>query len=390
MLKKTEKCTKLSKIFICSVLVFLHGTLSFSQTGTNLPNYFTFSSFDYVAQLKSGWNMGNSLDSYGMPGLAAETYWGSPKATEALFEEIKKAGFSSVRIPVSWHDHVDDGYRIDSKWMNRVKEVADMALAQDLFVIINCHHDCGFFDGAGYSVKMYEIEKSKKFLTAIWQQIASAFADYDGRVSFELLNEPRLVGEAFEWEWNVNSQPLIEAAKAINELSQSCLDVIRQSGQNNARRFVLVTPYVANPYAAASSMYVLPADTAKDKLIVSVHCYAPYRFALDPKGVKTFGVNDRLEIEALMDTLKTGVIDRLNLPVVITEFGAVNKNNLNDRCKWLECFLQNARNYGMATIVWDNGNVASKSGSSEELFGLLNRTKLKWYFPKYTKIMTAR
>lgn len=390
MLEKSGKCTRFGKVFICSVLVLWCGILGFAQTADSTPNYFTFSSFEYVAQLKSGWNLGNTLDSYGIPGLAAETYWGLPKATAELFAEIKKAGFSTVRIPVSWHDHVNAEYEIETEWMNRVKNVVDMALDQNLFVILNCHHDCGFFGDAGYSVKTFDIEKSEKYLTSIWQQIAATFAAYDGRLSFELLNEPRLVGESFEWEWNISSQPLIEAARTINELSQCCLDAIRQSGQNNALRFVLVTSYVASPYAAASTVFALPADTAKDKLILSTHVYAPYRFAMDPKGIKSFGVNERMEIEALMDTLKNGVIDRFNVPVVITEFGAVNKNNLNDRCKWLECFLANARNYGIATVVWDNGNAYSKNGSSEELFGLLDRNKLKWHFNKYTKIMTAQ
>ncbi|MBQ5676016.1 MAG: cellulase family glycosylhydrolase [Lachnospiraceae bacterium] len=81
-----------------------------------------------------GWNLGNSLESTGRGSSSNitdfETYWGNPVVTESLIKAVKAKGFSTIRIPVSWYEHVsyDNGnYTIDSKWLARVKQVVDYA-----------------------------------------------------------------------------------------------------------------------------------------------------------------------------------------------------------------------------------------------------------------------
>ncbi len=37
-------------------------------------------------------------------------------------------------------------------------------------------------------------EQSEQFVTAVWGQLSERFADYDGHLIFESMNEPRLVG----------------------------------------------------------------------------------------------------------------------------------------------------------------------------------------------------
>ncbi|WP_369185884.1 cellulase family glycosylhydrolase [Streptomyces sp. Y1] len=56
---------------------------------------------------------------------------------------MKKEGFRSVRIPVTWYTHQPDTapYTVDATYLNRVKQVVDLALADGLYVEINVHHD---------------------------------------------------------------------------------------------------------------------------------------------------------------------------------------------------------------------------------------------------------
>ena len=46
------------------------------------------------------------------------------KTTQEMILAIVKKGFKSIRIPVTWHNHlIDEKYTIDPEWMKRVKEV---------------------------------------------------------------------------------------------------------------------------------------------------------------------------------------------------------------------------------------------------------------------------
>ena len=52
-----------------------------------------------------GWNLGNNLDAQNN-GYSSETAWGNHPATLKTFQAVKAAGFSSVRIPITWMGHI--------------------------------------------------------------------------------------------------------------------------------------------------------------------------------------------------------------------------------------------------------------------------------------------
>ena len=95
----------------------------------------------------NGWNLGNTLDAKSdgdkaNKGLSTETSWGMPKTTKAMIDAVAAKGFKTIRVPVSWHNHiVDANYTIDTKWLERVKEIVDWSLESGMNVIINIHHD---------------------------------------------------------------------------------------------------------------------------------------------------------------------------------------------------------------------------------------------------------
>ncbi len=345
---------------------------------------FSVSARAYVEGMGTGWNLGNTLDAHGISGLGTETYWGQPKTTQAMMQGLYDAGIRTVRIPVSWHNHVNAAYTVDVEWMARVREVVDYAIDEGLYVIINIHHDNeeGF-----YFPDQQHRERSIAYVTRIWKQIALEFRNYDDKLVFELLNEPRLVGYSNEWNWSDSDSLLSKAAELIAEMEQAALDAIRATESNNTERFVMITPYVASPWAALSGKFAIPNDSADDKLILSVHAYTPYVFAMEDPGVKVFMSAHTSDIDNFMGQLNATFVSGKGMPVIIGEYGATNKNNLSDREDWFSYYVAKARSYGMLTVLWDNGNhEVPPSGEFSELYGFYNRTAQSWYFPT---ILTA-
>ena len=84
------------------------------------------------------------------------------------------------------------------------QEVVDYAYDNGMYIILNTHHDNSWIKLDAASEK----DVTKKFKT-LWKQIAERFKDYDEKLIFEGLNEPRTEGSAKEWsggtkaEWEV-------------------------------------------------------------------------------------------------------------------------------------------------------------------------------------------
>ena len=99
----------------------------------------------FVQDMKIGWNLGNTFDanfdSYNGDEMRIESAWCGVKTTEKMIEAIHAAGFNTLRLPVSWHNHVDENFIINTPWLDRVQEVADWAIERGMYVIINIHHD---------------------------------------------------------------------------------------------------------------------------------------------------------------------------------------------------------------------------------------------------------
>ncbi len=337
---------------------------------------------DYLKSMGVGWNLGNTFDAEkgdwnrNADEMTVETSWGAPKTTEQVMIALKEAGFSTVRIPVSWHDHVDEDFNISERWLARVQEVVDWAIAQDLHVILNIHHDeYQFYPSSDH------YDESARYVSAIWTQLSERFRDYDDHLIFESMNEPRLIGTAYEWRINPIMPECKDAEDCLNRLNQLFVDTVRQSGGNNATRYLMVPAYDASPYNATRDVFRLPQDTADNRIIVSVHAYTPYDFALNIQGGKSFNLNNnsmKTEIATFMNSLYSLYITK-GIPVVIGEFGALTKkDNLQDRVDWTAFYVATASARNLPCVWWDN---AAFSGNGE-LFGLLDRRTGEFVFPE--------
>lgn len=229
------------------------------------------SACDLVKKMGAGWNLANTLEAHSFSwqenpcdsGLNSGNSWGEPFATKEIVELGKKYGYKTIRIPVTWYNHIaDDKYTIVPVWMARVKQVVDWAYDAGYYVILNEHHsvhgnvqtvrtgDGGFETramnsplkyGDGYIVRnnQVDIEESKKFLKAVWTQIGKVFNNgYDERLIFETMNEPRnadhyglnaVTGKQSSHEWGpellLNMH--LENTGAITEIVRNELKIIK-------------------------------------------------------------------------------------------------------------------------------------------------------------------
>ena len=335
-----------------------------------------------------GWNLGNSLDATGGSGLDTETSWSNPKTTQALIDKVKSLGFNTVRVPVSWGKHVSgDNYTIDSAWLARVKEVVDYCYKNDMYVILNIHHDTkssASASGAGYYPRSSAYSSSEKFVTSVWSQMAEYFKDYDYHLIFETLNEPRLIGTGYEWwfdKWNIPSE-VKDAIECINKLNQKAVDTIRNTGSNNRGRLIMCPGYDASIDGATVSGFKLPTDISgnKNRIAVSVHAYSPYNFAMNVDrsngATSTYSSSIKEELKNLFSTLKSNFRDK-GIPVVIGEFGSTDKNNTAERVKWATDYTALAKKNNIPCVLWDNNAFAVYNGNSivlnSEYHGYINR-----------------
>lgn len=393
-MKGRERMKSVSKRYLSFILSLLMAMTIF--TGLDLGDINaqalsgdTLKNADTEAILEDmglGWNLGNSLDATGGSGLDTETSWSNPKTTQALIDKVKSLGFNTVRVPVSWGKHVSgDNYTIDSAWLARVKEVVDYCYKNDMYVILNIHHDTkssASASGAGYYPRSSAYSSSEKFVTSVWSQAAEYFKDYDYHLIFETLNEPRLIGTRYEWwfdKWSIPSE-VKDAIDCINKLNQKAVDTIRDTGSNNRGRLIMCPGYDASIDGATVSGFKLPTDISgnKNRIAISVHAYSPYNFAMNvgSGSTSTYTSSIKNELQDLFSTLKSNFRDK-GIPVVIGEFGSTDKNNTAERVKWATDYTALAKKNNIPCLLWDNNAFAVYNGSNivlnSEYHGYINR-----------------
>ena len=361
-------------IIIAAVIVVAVGILGLNMESILFPEYESTDSIEFAKSLGKGWNLGNTFDacekqSTEKMGLESETMWGNPKTTKELMAFIKKCGFDSVRLPVTWAQHLGDGpdYTIDPEWLERVAEVVDFALDSGLKVILNTHHEDAFWLVADEEHK----EISKEILCKVWAQICERFKNYDENLVFETMNEPRAFGAELEWEGTD------ERREAVNYLNFAALEAIRSSGGKNAERYVLLPTFAASGLDENIDALRLPED---DRVIVSIHYY--YMTAHQSE----FADNERVwNIREKIDLYKTFrlMADRFigeGYGVCKSEFGWTDRENLDNLAENASFYVGLAEKFGIPVMVWDNGITDGKEIYS---FGLIDRNELKVVYPEY-------
>lgn len=316
---------------------------------------------EIVAQMGLGWNLGNTFDATGGNRnnvYSQEQSWGNPKVDAALIKRVKDAGFKTIRIPVTWYRQLsnDGKYTINPAFLARVKEVVDMAYAEGLFVIINMHHE-EWLNAKNLDTKY---EKIGEQLSAIWRQIADAFAEYDQHLIFEGMNEPRMKGTAAEWNGNK------AGIAAVNYLNQVFVDTIRTGAEGyNGERALMIPGYAASSSSSVMAEINIPQwnGVQAENIIVSVHSYTPYEFCLSDEMVNfnRLYTSHTMAIDMVFYSIK-GLFLNNGIPVVMGETGATNKDNTAAREQWAYYMGMKAATYGIPICIWDNGHNGNTGG----------------------------
>ncbi len=344
----------------------------------------------FVKKMGIGWNLGNTFDANddnwgSRDELMMEKAWVGVLTKPEMIQDVHAAGFNTLRLPVSWHNHVDkETFEISEKWLDRVQEVVDYAINDGMYVILNTHHDVY---PEFYYPSNEHYETSSRYIKSIWTQLSERFKDYDEHLIFESMNEPRLKGHANEWSFSASNADCMEAADCINRLNQLFVDTVRASGGNNENRYLMVPGYAAAPENALGDWFVLPKDAADNKIIVSVHAYTPYAFALQDGGTDTFEITNAAQtseiIRFVSNLYKKFVVN--GIPVVIGEYGARAKNdNLQSRVNYAAFYACVASSRNIPCVWWDNHGFKG----SGELFGIYDRRALEFRYPEIVEALT--
>ncbi|MEH6659717.1 cellulase family glycosylhydrolase [Leeuwenhoekiella marinoflava] len=321
------------------------------------PDSLGMSSLSAVAfseQINLGWNLGNSLEAIG-----GETAWGNPVVTKELIAAVKAAGFDAVRIPVAWSKFSNEStFTIDAAWTNRVEEVVSYVLENDMYAVLNIHWDGGWMQPT-YEEQDYVNTRLK----IMWDQIATHFRDYGDHLLFAGTNEVMVEG-------NYNT-PTEEYYTVQNSFNQTFVDAVRSTGGKNVFRYLVVQGFNTNINHTVNFAEI-PEDVRLNRLLMEVHYYDPYNFALNENSTITQWGDaatdaDKVEnwaneayVTEQMQKMKANFIDN-GVGVILGEYGAISRTDIPNHNTYLKSYLsyvtKAASDHGIVAFYWDNGDL---------------------------------
>lgn len=328
-----------------------------------------------AANIRLGWNLGNTLEAMG-----GETAWGNPQATQALIDKVKQSGFNAVRIPVSWNQYANASTaQIQAQWLDRVKQVVQYCINNDLYIILNIHWDGGWLDEHINTRDQAAVNAKQK---AFWEQIATKMRDFDEHLMFASANEPP-AGDATQMN-------------VLLSYHQTFINAVRSTGGKNTYRVLVIQGPSTDIDKTNTLMNTLPTDPTPNRMMAEVHYYGPWQFAgltedatwgtmfyywgngyhstTDPSRNATWGEENYVIAE--FQKMKSKFVDK-GIPVVLGEYGAIRRTtaltgaaltlHLASRAYWDKYITQQARAHGLLPFYWDEGSLTNHG------FGIMNR-----------------
>ncbi|KUO63388.1 hypothetical protein APF79_06360 [bacterium BRH_c32] len=249
---------------------------------------------------------------------------------ENYFTKLKDAGFNSVRINLHAFSFMDkETLLLPESWFNTLDWAVNNALKNNLLVILDMHN----FGEMGNAP-----EENLPRLKAFWEQVADHYQNYSDSVVFEILNEP--FGKLTDELWN--------------QYHKELLQIIRRT---NPERIVIIGPGFWNNIYHLDAL-TLPEDDKN--LIVTVHYYLPMEFT--HQGASWTPENSQLgikwgsdeEIKKLRDdfSLVNQWAIKNNRPILLGEFGAYDKGEMEYRVKYIYNVCRTAEEFGWSWAYW--------------------------------------
>ncbi|MDR6565079.1 cellulase family glycosylhydrolase [Chitinophaga ginsengisegetis] len=326
-----------------------------------------------AAKFKLGWNIGNTLEAIG-----GETAWGNPLISESYIQSVKQQGFTAIRLPCAWNQYSDKTTaKIQDTWLNRVKQVVQYCVNNDMYVLLNIHWDGGWLDANINSAKKDSVNAKQK---AFWEQIATTMRDFDEHVMFASANEPPAENA--------------EQMDILNSYHQTFINAVRSTGGRNSYRVLVVQGPSTDIDKTNNLMNTLPTDAVSGRMMVEVHYYTPYQFCLmdadaswgkifyywgaghhstiEPDRNATWG--EEGDVNTAFGKMKTKFTDK-QIPVIMGEYGAYRRGGSNYVPKdlathndavdyWLTYVTRQAIANGIKPFFWDTGGALDRRNNT--------------------------
>jgi endoglucanase len=271
--------------------------------------------------------MGRGLNVLGYDG-----FWdgGTARFQARHFAEIKKAGFSTIRVNLQAFRHMDSRGTLDREWLKKLDWVVKTATDNGLIVILD-EHD--------FDLCSEDVQNCRKALLAFWIQVGTRYRAAPNTVLFELLNEPHAKLTPDVW----------------NGLLSEMLAEVRRT---NPTRTVVIGPTLWNSLSELKDLK-LPEDDRN--LVVTFHYYTPMEFthqgASWVESTKTLhdvswgDDKDLARLNADLDTVKAWS-EGHHRPIFLGEFGAYNKGAMPLRALYTRSVARGAEARGFAWAYW--------------------------------------
>jgi endoglucanase len=376
----------------------------FPQPVTNHGPFTSRTAQEITNAITLGWNLGNTLDGHNSRNpadppaslrnfnnpSAVETVWQGGRefrTTQSLITAVRNAGFNAIRIPVTWYKATGPApsFTIDPRWMNHVQTVVDMAVRENMYVILNTHHEEWILRPDRSA------SEGETTITRLWTQIATHFRGYNERLIFEGVNEPRVRLNSWDlteggdpnWDWTGSDTH----RTTVNRWNQAFVNAVRATGGNNEQRVLMLATYGAQGTATPLNSFRLPTDpissnntitgvraqdqlsgsatTTSNKFIMSIHIYSPHAWAHNGTGSNP----GRATIQTDLNRVAARR-DELRIPVILGEWGCIDQHSTTLRREHAYNYVDVATRLGMRTFIWDTTRPSSSGGGS---FQLLNR-----------------
>lgn len=341
----------------------------------------------FMQKMGLGWNYGNSLDQavdtskMTEEELAkvdvnyCETSANNIALTQKNVDELKRYGFKNIRIPVAWSNLMEISedkmtYTINKDYLQRVEEVINYCLNDGLYAIVNIHYDGDWWGQFGDEDKEIRKQAWARY-EQIWTQLSERYKDYSDLLVFESANEE--LGDRLNDDWrNRSTNPktgvltVDEQYETLNEINQKFVDIVRASGGNNEKRYLLIAGYSTNIERTCDDRFKMPTDRIEgngvSKLSVSVHYYTPWNYCGgseyhqgegDAPRLFDWGTDEQIasmhkDLDAMSKFTEQGY------GVIIGEYG-VQTSAADGIPAYIREVAKYAIEKGMVPVLWDNG-----------------------------------
>jgi len=295
----------------------------------------TNNEFDNNVVLNAALELENFVSDYkDRPKLVYEHVYNGVIATDEELQFLKDQGFKTIKIPVTWYNHMDATGTIDPEWFDEVNSVVDRVLSYGFNVIVGIYSEAnkyGWIMADWTSFNQY-VDAYRYFIL----QIAENFKNYDSRL---IIDGP---GEVRNYKREFLSSSLDDYSVS-DQINQIFVDEIRRSGYNNTNRFLVVNTYAAyygNINHNGQERFVLPRDTADNKLFVGVHDYT----------IRDDGTLASLEF---FSGKGKSYLSKYN--IIMGEYGVLRDESLEKKIKLMNRSIPLAYELGIPMIYWDDG-----------------------------------